>query len=132
MSLQEIVEKCKSEKVLVISLIILIGLGSFGLGRLSKQRFSTQPISVFMPGSAVLEEKKIKEMDGATGDFSKEGTGSIKNTESVVASKSGTKYHFPWCAGAKTISEKNKIWFNSPLEAKKAGYEPASNCKGLK
>jgi methylphosphotriester-DNA--protein-cysteine methyltransferase len=49
-----------------------------------------------------------------------------------VASKTGKKYHLPWCTGAKNIPENNKIWFNSIDEAKKAGYTPALNCKGLK
>lgn len=50
----------------------------------------------------------------------------------VVASKNGTKYHLPTCPGAKQISDKNKITFNSAEEARAAGYSPASNCKGLK
>jgi hypothetical protein len=49
----------------------------------------------------------------------------------LVASKSGTKYHFPSCPGATQIAEKNKIWFNSYAEAQKAGYTAAANCKGL-
>ena len=48
-----------------------------------------------------------------------------------VASKSGTKYHYPWCPGAQSIKEENKIWFFTKEEAEKAGYQPASNCKGL-
>ncbi|KKQ78203.1 MAG: hypothetical protein A3A96_00065 [Candidatus Zambryskibacteria bacterium RIFCSPLOWO2_01_FULL_39_39] len=50
----------------------------------------------------------------------------------VVASKNGTKYHYPWCAGAKQISAKNLVTFNSIDEARAKGYTPASNCKGLK
>lgn len=48
-----------------------------------------------------------------------------------VASKKGSKYHLPWCAGAKSILEENKIWFASKEEAEKAGYTPAGNCKGI-
>lgn len=48
-----------------------------------------------------------------------------------VGSKNGTKYHLPWCAGAKQIKEENKVWFSSKTEAEKAGYSPASNCKGI-
>ncbi len=48
-----------------------------------------------------------------------------------VASKKGTKYHLPWCGGAKQITEANKIWFVSKEDAEKAGYTPASNCKGI-
>ena len=48
-----------------------------------------------------------------------------------VASKSGTKYHLPWCGGAKQIKEANKIWFDTKEEAEAAGYTPATNCKGI-
>jgi methylphosphotriester-DNA--protein-cysteine methyltransferase len=50
---------------------------------------------------------------------------------SYVASKSGTKYHLPWCPGAKQIKEDNKIWFDTKEDAEKSGYAPAANCKGI-
>ena len=34
--------------------------------------------------------------------------------------------------GRLSIIEKNKIWFGSIEDARKAGYTPAANCKGLK
>jgi hypothetical protein len=49
----------------------------------------------------------------------------------VVASKNGTKYYLPDCAGASRISDANKVWFVSADVAVKAGYELAANCKGL-
>ncbi len=49
----------------------------------------------------------------------------------VVASKSGTKYYLPWCGTVKLIKEENKVWFPTREAAEAAGYEPASNCKGL-
>ena len=61
-----------------------------------------------------------------------EAIGETKSVGMYVASKNGTKYHFPWCSGAKSISEVNKIWFNSVEEARASGYAPAANCKGLK
>ena len=60
------------------------------------------------------------------------GRASVSSGEQVVASKNGTKYHYPWCAGAKQIAEKNKITFASTEEARAKGYTPAANCKGLK
>ncbi len=57
--------------------------------------------------------------------------GSNAELGNYVASKKGIKYHLPWCPGAKQISSKNKIWFASKEEAQLAGYQPASNCKGL-
>ena len=49
----------------------------------------------------------------------------------VVASKTGTKYHLAWCAGADRISGPNRLEFNSPEEAEVAGYTRAANCPGL-
>jgi hypothetical protein len=51
--------------------------------------------------------------------------------ESVVASRGGTKYYLPWCAGADRITDANKVWFASPEAAAASGYEPAANCDGL-
>ena len=48
-----------------------------------------------------------------------------------VASKSGSYYHFPWCAGALRIKDANKVWFQTKTEAESRGLKPASNCPGL-
>ncbi len=49
----------------------------------------------------------------------------------VLASKNGTKYYLPWCAGADRIPDANKVWFASSDAAAEAGYTPAANCAGL-
>ena len=48
-----------------------------------------------------------------------------------VGSKNSNKFHLPTCPGAKTISDANKIWFQTKEEAIAKGYVPASNCKGI-
>jgi Tfp pilus assembly protein PilN len=48
-----------------------------------------------------------------------------------VGSRNSDHYHYRWCAGADRISADNKIYFNSPEQAQKEGYEPAGNCPGL-
>jgi hypothetical protein len=88
-------------------------------------------------GSPVNENIKTETMNGKFSDQSAAaltpGVDTISNKEEmVVASKNGTKYHYPWCTGAKQISEKNLIKFSSIAEARAKGYTPASNCKGLK
>jgi hypothetical protein len=128
MSLQDLLKKSKSDEVFIIVTIVLVGIGAFGLGRLSKIESLRQGLSIEAP--AQVSEALIKKNTNIKNDKNIENTGLLEG--SVVASKSGTKYHFPWCTGAKSISEKNKIWFNSVTEAKEAGYSPASNCKGLK
>jgi len=92
-------------------LVILVGFGSFGLGRLSALEHTMVPIAVSQPAAAAVS--------------------AIATGGQVVASKTGTKYHFPWCGGASQMKEENKIWFDSIEKARAAGYLPAGNCKGL-
>lgn len=122
------------QTILICLVIILVGLSAFALGRVSASQ--TKPASS-QAGLRLVGE----DVAGATSTT--EGGGSVETPGTsvagvagavaggVVASKSGTKYHFPWCAGAKAIKDANKIWFTSTAEAKAAGYQPASNCKGL-
>lgn len=101
-------------------IVILVGLSGFGLGRLSKTEESKAPLTIREAG-----------IDETAAVALSQETAMVKGGQ-VVASKNGSKYHFPWCSGAKSISEANKIFFASAEGARKEGYAPASNCKGLK
>lgn len=101
--------------IILVFVIVSVALIAFGLGRLSAVSEKKTPIT-------------IENMSG----YSATTTVFVATNEKLfVASKNGTKYHFPWCSGASTIKEENKIWFSSKEEAEKAGYQPAGNCKGL-
>lgn len=136
MSLHEITEKCKSavesERVFLAFAIILVGIGSFGLGRLSKIEAGRQAVSIEAPTEVASAINAENSASNGAGALFASSTDSSYSDGQVVASKSGTKYHFPWCAGAKSISEQNKIYFPSSAAARAAGYAPAANCKGLK
>jgi hypothetical protein len=122
---------CKEyEKDLVLAIIVILtALIGFGLGRLSKLRENKTPITIENLGASV---NKVEPWGIGAEDT--KGKGSTLNNTSgvVVASKNGAKYHYPWCSGAQSIKEENKIWFSSEEKAREAGYTPASNCKGLK
>ncbi|MBN1381786.1 MAG: hypothetical protein JXA41_08940 [Deltaproteobacteria bacterium] len=45
------------------------------------------------------------------------------------ASKNSTTYHYPTCRIAKKIKAENLVKFQTPAEAKKAGYQPCKICK---
>ena len=116
--------------VLVVAILILSSVASFGLGVLAARD----------EGEGQQEALQIEEVPMTTGfsTASSQAAAAGGATElampaggQYVASKSGAKYHLPWCAGAKSISEKNKIWFASKEEAEAAGYTPAANCKGI-
>lgn len=97
--------------ILIVMLVILVGVASFGLGRLSALE-ETRP-AVRILHSATVEESPIV----IGGKY--------------VVSRRGSKYHFPWCPGARAMNENNKIWFDSIEDAQQAGYAPAGNCAGL-
>jgi hypothetical protein len=123
-SKQKVDDLTKSE-LYTIALIILIGFAGFGLGRLSLIEDNREQVRIEFPeylSASVLNAGK--EVGSTNTLTTAQGL--------LVASKNGSKYHYPWCGGGKRISEKNKIWFDSIEQARKAGYTPAGNCKGLK
>ena len=93
-------------------LVILVGIGSFGLGRLSVAWGEGLPISMHMVATTTAPAP-------------------LPLGGQIVASRTGKSYYYPWCGGAKTIAPSNVIWFSSEAKAQAAGYIPATNCKGL-
>ena len=116
--------KMKLDDIFISLVIIFVALGSFGLGRLSTQTDITDSgILLSKPNESIISNTaSVKQMNT---------TPAVQQGGQLVASKNGTKYHFPWCSGAKRMLEENKIWFASIAEARAGGYEPAANCKGL-
>ncbi|MCA9365716.1 hypothetical protein KC723_02380 [Candidatus Kaiserbacteria bacterium] len=101
-------------------ILVLVGIISFGLGRISVSDISNNSHT---EASISLSNKEIE----TTQDLHKND----KSAVAVVASKNGTKYHKLDCPGANQIAEKNLIEFASVEEAKAAGYTPAANCPSL-
>ena len=96
-------------------LLVLIALTSFGLGRYSTiVDVKNTPQAPKM----TLIQPKTRQMV----------TGTTTSEKTIVASKSGTKYHYIWCPGAKQIKEENKLFFTSETEAEAMGYSLAGNC----
>ena len=112
------------------AIIFLVGMGGFGLGRLS----------VLWPEKNALTvtgiDTQVKDF-GSRGAVSSNGVVPSSSTQApdprgtYIGSKSGSAYHYPWCPGAQKIKEENKIWFATKEEAVQKGYKPAGNCPGL-
>ena len=132
MSIQELSARIKgflgNLDVLLSTLIIVVAIASFVLGRYSVWEGNgassvttsapLEPAVVMVPPAAAPTSTTAISAVGA-------GAGAY------VASKSGTKYHLPWCGSAKQIKEENKIWFSTKADAEAAGYTPAANCPGI-
>lgn len=117
-------------------ILIVVSVGSFGLGRLSLESTSDvpPPRSSSTQSAAVVAPLSKVQTEVATNDSSLIPTStSVFDTTplQLVASRNGTKYHRLDCPGAKQITEQNKITFDSIATARAAGYTPAANCKGL-
>ncbi len=100
----------KDDFIFFVLLFLISSTLSFYLGRLS------------------VEYKQNKESQNITFLEKKE---KYQQETYVVASKKGKTYSFPWCSGAKRISQKNKIIFKSKKEAEEKGYREAKNCAGF-
>ena len=99
--------------VVVITILILASFASFGLGYVAG-------LGAGQGNDVMIGEIDLPSPEAAAGTAGQ-----------VVASKNGTKYYLPSCAGADKISDANKVWFVSVSAATVAGYAPAANCKGL-
>lgn len=116
-------EKCKSwlalipKDALILAVLVLSASASFALGFLAGRDTGK--------GSAIIiETSPLAALPAAD-------PAGAPQAGQVVASKNGTKYYTPTCAGASRISPANKIWFASIAAAVAAGYTPAANCKGI-
>jgi len=104
-------------------IVLLVAISSFGLGRQSVNVAKQLPVqTAALPN--ISKEAPTNTVETPT----KTAT---NNEPMYVASKNGKAYHLLTCSGAKTISEKNKIYFQTKAEAEAAGYKPAGNCKGI-
>ena len=113
-----------STTLLCLLVVILVGLGSFGLGRLSISNMTDGYVSELENTNPGIVKEEIGEIPKPINEY----RGNTKE-RMYVASKNGKLYYTAGCSGAKRISEKNKVWFADKIEAEKAGYEMSLSCK---
>lgn len=122
MSINDLLQKVKPFYNLI--LILIIASIFFALGRLSALEERHIPIKIGYPNAS--ETANV-----LTGNSLITPESNVDSGQ-VIGSKNGKKYYFPWCGTVKMIKPENQIKFSSIEEARKAGYLPAANCKGLK
>jgi hypothetical protein len=134
-NIPEILSSRKVRDGLLIGAVVLLGVLSFGLGRLSAVdverggvALCNAPVEQTATALSVLPVTETGVTLDSSADMEQPA---MTDKGTYVASKSGSAYHFPWCSGAQRIKEENKVWFGTKEEAERAGYRPASNCKGL-
>ena len=109
-----------------------VGISAFFLGRVVTYERSNCPLAI-----DITPYTRFETAFEATGSTTKPSIIEPQKTRvsigngagGVVVSKNGTKYHFPWCAGAGQIKEENKVWYKTEQDAISAGYSKAGNCQ---
>lgn len=119
-------------------LFVVVGISSFGLGKLStvstSQNLASTAVIQIVPPLAVPDfpvENNLTAPVITNQTVSSPVPITSTVTGPLVASKKGTKYHLATCGSAKSIKPENLISFATRAEAEAAGYTKASNCPGL-
>ncbi len=114
-------------------LVILVGIASFGLGRLSAIMDAKPPITVHIPESIVPASTVLSPIVASSSPVvpTIKPVSSESKAKTYVAAKAGKAYYLPSCSGVGRIKEENKVYFATKASAESAGYSPALNCPGL-
>jgi len=114
----------KGKDILTVLIVVLVGLGSFELGRLSKESDSSG-IKIEYPN----QEANVLGADTNQVVTKSNQLGGSQVGKAYFASSRGQKYYSIGCSGGKTIKQENRIYFTTAAEAERAGYELSSTCR---
>ena len=123
------IESEKGEDILVVLIVILVGIGSFELGRLSKSDRSGGIKIEYTDPSALESPGGVSETANVLSALSSAAPAQNKPRGGYFASSRGTKYYPADCSAGQSIKESNKVWFETRDEAERAGYELSSSCR---
>jgi hypothetical protein len=122
------IESNKGKDILTVIIVILVGISSFYLGRLSNET-DTGGVKIEYTSQEASAMGSIGSNNGGI-SLNPSISERINNNSqgSYFASKRGKKYYPAGCSAGKSIKQENRIYFQSSSEAEKAGYTLASSC----
>jgi len=121
--IKEFVQSEKGKNILIVIIVILVGLSSFELGRLSKENSSSGVKIEYPNQSVILSENALQANTGVSSIISN------SNSKTFFASNRGEKYYSIGCSGGKTIKQENRVYFATKEDAERAGYTLSSSCR---
>ena len=116
--IKQFIDSEKGKDVMLVLVIILVGLGSFQLGRLSKGHGDGS-------SSLKIEYSGIESLEKQANILS----ATEPSEKAFFASKRGSKYYPVGCPAGANLKPENKIYFSTRADAESAGYELSSSCK---
>lgn len=142
--IKHFIQSDNGKDLLILLIIILVGLGSFQLGRLSKSQIKPN-IGIDYPDQTAQALKAIDKANTDKGQNTRlENTDTGSEAEiaksyeyegvnlegrNFFASSRGSKYYPFGCSAGKTIKQENRIYFDTEEQAKEKGYTKSSSCK---
>jgi len=126
--IKQFLESEKGKDVMTIAIVILVGISSFFLGRLSNQT-GTNGVKLEYTGqeaSAIGSNKTNIDQISLNPSITEKTNNNSRG--SYFASKKGKKYYSSGCSAGKTIKIENRIYFSTTTEAEKAGFTLSSSC----
>ncbi len=130
-SIQHLKDKIKGlaypDKSLILQafIVILVAVGSFGLGRLTYSSPKSEKVAIINLDSTKGDKVTYYKKSSPT----KEVAPTSNTTTGVyVASKNGKLYYRVGCGASSRIKEENKIFFNTEQEARDAGLQGSDSC----
>ncbi|OGJ01712.1 hypothetical protein A3I95_00335 [Candidatus Nomurabacteria bacterium RIFCSPLOWO2_02_FULL_44_12] len=119
------IESETGKDILVILIVILVGLGSFELGRLSKG-VNSGGLKVEYPEGEQAQNQAASGISAF--EYAKTQVVPNNAQKAFFASSRGSKYYPVGCAGGKSIKQENRVYFSTKTDAERAGYELSSSC----
>jgi len=138
--IKSLLESEKGKDILIVIIVILVGLGSFELGRLSKEndsggvkieypdQNSTQTANVVSATNEADVGPQNQNSRGTTSTTEPTSQSATSTGKTFFASSKGKKYYTISCSAGKTIKQSNRVYFTTGEEAEKAGYTLSSAC----
>src|SRR3989344_3190958 len=126
--IKQFIESDKGKDILSILVVILVGLGSFELGRLSKESSSSGIKIEYSNGEVRGESQQASVLSSVESNGSTVNKVTKPSVNAFFASNRGSKYYSLGCTGGKTIKQENRVYFNTSAQAEAAGYELSSSC----
>jgi hypothetical protein len=139
--INETLQSDKGKDILIVIIIILVGLGCFELGRLSKGndsggiKITTTPTDTSSNIDQGIQQSinpGVSQTANVLGAADLSLQAGFQNSNSIkktfFASSKGKKYYTISCSAGKTIKQENRIYFTTGEEAEQAGYTLSSSC----
>jgi len=126
--IKQFLDSEKGKDILIVIIVILVGLGSFELGRLSKENISSGVKIEYPNQNSVQGTDQASNVVSAVSSPIIQTSNLIPAGKNYFASSRGSKYYTLGCSAGKSIKQANRVYFATTDEAERAGYTLSSSC----